>query len=166
MSAESEHSPPTPPGAETRGRGRRFARTLAFQTLYEMDVSRHRPGEVLQRLIADERAQPEVGEFARDLVTGVLRHRAEIDDLLQQSAPAFPLAQMSPVDRNILRIGIYESLYTSEQVPLRVAVNEAVELAKRYGSENASRFVNGVLGSLVRAQRPAAEEPAADSPEA
>jgi N utilization substance protein B len=163
MSAESEHSPPR---AATRGRGRRFARTLAFQTLYEMDVSRHRPGEVLQRLIVDEGAQPEVGEFARELVTGVLRHRAEIDELLQQNAPAFPLAQMSPVDRNILRIGIYESLYTSEQVPLRVAVNEAVELAKRYGSENASRFVNGVLGSLVRAQRPTAEEPATDSPEA
>src|SRR3954471_23470358 len=101
MATDPARDQPAASPATGRGRGRRFARTLAFQTLYEMDVSRHRPGEVLQRLIVDERAQPEVGEFARDLVTGVLRHRAEIDDLLQKSAPAFPLAQMSPVDRNI-----------------------------------------------------------------
>jgi transcription antitermination protein NusB len=143
-----------------RGRGRRLARILAFQTLYEMDVSRHRPGEVLQRLVADEQPDPEVSEFARQLVAGVLRQRAAIDDLLQESAPAYPLDQMSPLDRNILRIGIYECLYTSQQVPARVAINEAVELAKRYGGDSSPRFVNGVLGHVIRREPPDADQAA------
>jgi N utilization substance protein B len=160
MSAESEHD-----GAPLRARrrGRRLARTLAFQTLYEMDVSRHRPGEVLQRLLAEEQPTPDVAEFARELVAGVLRHRAHLDELLQASAPLYPLAQMSPVDRNILRIGIYECLYTSEQVPVRVAINEAVELAKRFGSESTPRFVNGVLGHLIRREHVAEDQPTTDS---
>ncbi len=133
-----------------RGRGRRRARVLAFQTLYEMDVSRHRPGEVLQRLLDEQQPAAEVAAFARELVTGVLRHRPAIDEQIHTSAPAYPLAQMSPIDRNILRLGIYECLYTSGQVPVRVAVNEAVELAKRYGSESTPRFVNGVLGQVLR----------------
>ncbi|HLI25874.1 MAG TPA: transcription antitermination factor NusB [Chloroflexota bacterium] len=139
-------------------RGRRLGRTLAFLTLYEMDVSRHRPGEVLQRLLDEEGANPEVAAFARELVAGVLRHRAEIDALLQQHAPAYPLAQLSPIDRNILRLGAYECLYTTDQAPVRVAINEAVELAKRYGSDSTPRFVNGVLGQIVR-QRALADDP-------
>jgi N utilization substance protein B len=139
-------------------RGRRLGRTLAFLTLYEMDVSRHRPGAVLQRLAEAAGASPEVAAFARSLVAGVLRHRAEIDALLQQHAPAYPLAQLSPIDRNILRLGAYECLYTSDQAPVRVAINEAVELAKRYGSDSTPRFVNGVLGQIVR-QRALADEP-------
>ena len=162
MTADPERDDAPARAAGGWRRGRRLARTLAFQTLYEMDVSRHRPGEVLQRLLTEgpegpggasvppEAREPEVAEFARELVAGVLRQRAELDQTIQESAPAFPFAQMSPIDRNILRIGIYECLYTSGQVPVRVAVNEAVELAKRYGSESAPRFVNGVLGQVLR----------------
>ncbi len=160
MSEEPAPQTARPRAPSSRGRGRRLGRILAFQTLYEMDVSRHRPGEVLQRLLTDEQADAEVGEFARQLVAGVLRHRTAIDDLLQESAPAYPLAQMSPLDRNILRIGIYECLYTSQQVPVRVAVNEAVELAKRYGSDSSPRFVNGVLGHLIRRERLADDQAA------
>src|SRR5437868_11810624 len=160
MASEPERDESPAPAATGRGRGRRLARVLAFQTLYEMDVSRHRPGEVLQRLVADEAPAPEVAAFARELLTGVLRERAEIDALLQESAPAYPLEQMSPLDRNILRIGIYECLYTSEQVPVRAAINETVELAKRYGGDSSPRFVNGVLGHLVR-HRHLVDDPAA-----
>jgi N utilization substance protein B len=95
---------------------------------------------------------PATAEFARELVAGVLRNRVHVDEVLQGIASAWPLAQMSPIDRNILRIGIYECLYTSQQVPVRVAINEAVELAKRFGSDSTPRFVNGVLGQLVRSQ--------------
>jgi N utilization substance protein B len=164
MSEEPAPETARPRAAPGRARGRRLGRTLAFQTLYEMDVSRHRPGEVLQRLLADEQVDPEVGEFARSLLAGVLRHRAEIDALLEESAPAYPLAQMSPLDRNILRIGIYECLYTSQQVPVRVAVNEAVELAKRFGGDSSPRFVNGVLGHLIRRERLADDQPAPETP--
>ncbi|HLH15525.1 MAG TPA: transcription antitermination factor NusB, partial [Solirubrobacteraceae bacterium] len=139
-------------------------RVLAFQTLYEMDVSHHRPGEVLQRLLDEQQPAAEAGAFARELVAGVLRHRAAIDDQIHTSAPAYPLAQMSPVDRNILRIGIYECLYTSQQVPARVAINEAVELAKRYGSDSTPRFVNGVLGHLIRGEPEPADREAPDAP--
>ena len=152
------------PPAGGRGRGRRLARIIAFQTLYEMDVSHHRPGEVLQRLLDEQQPAPEAGAFARELVTGVLRHRTAIDEQIHTSAPAYPLAQMSPVDRNILRIGIYECLYTSQQVPARVAVNEAVELAKRYGGDSTPRFVNGVLGHLIRRDPGPADAEAQDTP--
>lgn len=164
MASEPERDEPTAPARTGRGRGRRLARILAFQTLYEMDVSRHRPGEVLQRLLDEQPPAPEAGEFARELVTGVLRHRAAIDEQIHASAPAYPLAQMSPVDRNILRLGIYECLYTSQQVPARVAVNEAVELAKRYGGDSTPRFVNGVLGHLIRGEQQPAGPAAPDAP--
>src|SRR5689334_12938608 len=85
------------PAASGRGRGRRLVRILAFQTLYEMDVSHHRPGEVLQRLLDEQQPAPETGAFARELVTGVLRNRAAIDEQIHTSAPAYPLAQMSPI---------------------------------------------------------------------
>ncbi|HZU05208.1 MAG TPA: transcription antitermination factor NusB [Chloroflexota bacterium] len=164
MTEEAEAQGTARRAARGAGRGRRLARTLAFQTLYEMDVSRHRPGAVLQRLLTEAQASPEVAEFARALVAGVLRHRAEIDRLLQEGAPLYPLSQMSPIDRNILRIGIYESLYTTEQVPVQVAINEAVELAKRFGSDSSPRFVNGVLGYVVRHHRQVEDQPAADAP--
>ncbi|HEY7067183.1 MAG TPA: transcription antitermination factor NusB [Chloroflexota bacterium] len=166
MALEHEPEQSAAPAASGRGRGRRLARILAFQTLYEMDVSRHRPGEVLQRLLDEQQPAAEAAEYARALVTGVLRHRTAIDEQIHASAPAYPLAQMSPVDRNILRIGIYECLYTSQQVPARVAINEAVELAKEYGGDSTPRFVNGVLGHLVRQEQQAADPAAPDAPPA
>src|SRR5262249_54414929 len=98
--------------------------------------------------------------YAQDLVKGVLAHRSAIDTVIQQRAPLWPLAQMSAVDRNVLRIGLYESLYGSATVPLRTAINEAVELAKLFGSETSAKFVNGVLGRAVEASVSGEGQPA------
>jgi transcription antitermination protein NusB len=145
---------------------RRLARALAFQALYEMDLAHHAPSEVLARTagaIADNADSidavtaysPEVlsgaSTYASAVVQGVLDQRTAIDALIQERAPLWPLAQMSAVDRNVLRIGLYESLYGNATVPLRTAINEAVELAKLFGSETSAKFVNGVLGRAVEA---------------
>ena len=140
---------------------RRLGRALAFQALYEMDLGHHAPAQVLERLaesFKDAAASPyepdvlnDATQYAHDLVRGVLANRAAIDGLIQQRAPLWPLAQMSAVDRNVLRIGLYESLYSNATVPLRTAINEAVELAKLFGSETSAKFVNGVLGRAVEA---------------
>ncbi|MCS7276334.1 MAG: transcription antitermination factor NusB [Dehalococcoidia bacterium] len=126
---------------------RRKARTLAFMALYEADMAGHDPQRVLDRLLAETPLDEENAQFARDLVDGVLAHRAEIDRLIQRKAPAWPLEQLSPVDRNLLRLAIYEVLFDN-RVPVRAAINEAVELAKKFGSDSSPRFVNGVLGSV------------------
>ena len=130
-------------------RQRRRARTLAFQTLYEVDLTGHRPAEVLDRLAGEIHANPAVVDYARHLVAGVAQHRAEIDGRIARHAPAWPVNQMAAIDRNLLRLGIFEAIYNSTTIPVGVAINEAVELAKLYGSESSSRFVNGVLGQVV-----------------
>ncbi|HLZ26065.1 MAG TPA: transcription antitermination factor NusB [Chloroflexota bacterium] len=140
---------------------RRLGRALAFQALYEMDQGHHIPAQVLERLaagFAEAAAPPYPGDvlraatnYAQELVRGMLANRSAIDGLIQERAPLWPLAQMSAVDRNVLRIGLYESLYGSATVPLRTAINEAVELAKLFGSETSAKFVNGVLGRAVEA---------------
>jgi len=141
---------------------RRLGRALAFQALYEMDIGHHVPAQVLDRTaesFADsavlcpfpQDAVKDAGRYAQALVQGVLGNRPSIDGLIQQRAPLWPLAQMSAVDRNVLRIGLYESLYGNATVPLRTAINEAVELAKLFGSETSAKFVNGVLGRAVEA---------------
>jgi N utilization substance protein B len=128
---------------------RRKARVLALETLYETELARHPPGEVLGRRSADLQPEPAVAEYARELLAGILQHRRELDDIIQTRASAWPVAQMAAVDRNILRLGLYESLYKRDTVPLKVAISEAVELAKLYGGESSARFVNGVLGREV-----------------
>lgn len=140
---------------------RRLGRALAFQALYEMDQGHHAPAQVLERLAesfesaADSPYPPQVlgdaNRYAQVLVSGVLANRVAIDAVIQERAPLWPLAQMSAVDRNVLRIGLYESLYGNATVPLRTAINEAVELAKLFGSETSAKFVNGVLGRAVDA---------------
>ena len=140
---------------------RRLGRAFAFQALYEMDLAHHTPAEVLERVAttfgeSDINPYPTeiltaAAEYAHELVRGVLSHRSDIDTLIHQRAPLWPLAQMSAVDRNVLRIGLYESLFGSATVPLRTAINEAVELAKLFGSETSAKFVNGVLGRAVEA---------------
>jgi N utilization substance protein B len=122
---------------------------LAFQTLYEVDVSGHQPAAVLQRLATDLHAGPVAFDYARELVAGVARHRTEIDGWIGHFAPTWPIEQMSAVDKNVLRLGIVEAIYNSSTIPVGVAINEAVELAKLYGSESSARFVNGVLGRIV-----------------
>src|SRR3984893_8269069 len=126
-----------------------------------MDLGHHPPAQVLERLaetLGDGALSPYPAEILRDanayaqlLVRGVLANRTAIDGLIQLRAPLWPLAQMSAVDRNVLRIGLYESLYSNATVPLRTAINEAVELAKLFGSETSAKFVNGVLGRAVEA---------------
>ncbi|MGE5620202.1 MAG: transcription antitermination factor NusB [Sphingomonadaceae bacterium] len=130
-------------------RGRRAARTLALQVLFEVDTTGHGPQEVLARRLAEDGLDPEAAKYAEGLVNGVLRHVEAIDGLIQKAAPAWPFTQMAGIDRNIIRIALYEALFQPEKVPFKVAVNEAVELAKKFGSESSGRFVNGVVGRIV-----------------
>lgn len=127
---------------------RHQARTLALQILYEADVAEHSPEEILRRYTTDMSLPQPVRRYVERLVTGVLAERDSIDERIGAAAPAFPVSQLPPVDRNILRIAIYE-LLREQDVPLKAAINEAVELAKRFGGENSSRFVNGVLGTIA-----------------
>lgn len=132
----------------TLSRTRRQARILALQVLYEIDVARHDPEDVLARYLENVSIAQPVRRYLERLVRGVLAHRDDIDQRIAAAAPAFPVTQLPPVDRNILRIAIYELLHEAD-VPLKAAINEAVELAKQYGGENSSRFVNGVLGTIA-----------------
>jgi N utilization substance protein B len=126
---------------------RRKARIIALKALYEMDTVAHQPEEILTRLLEDAAAPPDVEAFARELVTSVLAHQEEIDEVIRQKAPAWPLEQVAVVDRNILRLAIFEILLDN-RVPVRAAINEAVELAKAFGGESSPKFVNGVLGAV------------------
>ncbi|OGO49704.1 MAG: transcription antitermination factor NusB [Chloroflexi bacterium RBG_16_68_14] len=128
---------------------RRRARIAALQALHEADSSRHAPLEVLERLVADQRLARETAAFARDLIQGVLAQQDEIDQAIARAAPAWPVEQLPPVDRNILRLAIREML-GDNGTPVRAVINEAVELAKTFGSESSAKFVNGVLGSIER----------------
>ena len=126
---------------------RRRARAIALQALFEVDCVAHDPEETLARL-EEEASLPEEGVlFARELVAGVLTNRERIDNIIQTYAPAWPVAQLPGVDRNILRLAIFEILINN-RVPVKAAINEAVELAKTFGGESSPRFVNGVLGSV------------------
>ncbi len=127
---------------------RRHARIIALQTLYEVDSAGHAPGTALTNRLSDDPLLPEGASFAQTLVNGVLEHLAALDQLIKRYAPEWPLDQMAVIDRNILRIAIYE-LGPGELTPVKVAINEAVELSKLFGSDSSPRFVNGVLGALV-----------------
>jgi N utilization substance protein B len=129
---------------------RRKARTIALQTLYELDCSAHKPKEILARLLEEKALPDEAADFARSLVNGVLQNKKGIDDVIQKFAPAFPINQIATIDRNILRLAIFEILFDN-RVPVKAAINEAVELAKSFGSDASKKFVNGVLGSVVTA---------------
>lgn len=129
---------------------RRLARQLAIQVLYEIDLVAHPIGETLTQHFADTEMLPRVESYTRSLVVGVTRCRDLLDHYIQSHAPEWPLEQVAIIDRNLLRMALYE--FTLGEVPVKVAINEAVELAKRYGSDSAPRFVNGVLGALVPMQ--------------
>ncbi len=127
---------------------RRKARIIAFQALYEVDTSRHSQETVLSHIAGSGELTEENLTFATELVSGSLGHKEEIDQNIQRFAPAWPIDQIPAVDRNILRLAIFEIIF-SQATPFKVAINEAVELAKRFGSESSPRFVNGVLGSVT-----------------
>lgn len=127
---------------------RRKARVVAFQVLFEVDSVGHEPSETLARNLEDANLPPEGAEFVKELVEGMLKFQEKIDKLIQEAAPSWPLKQMPKVDKNILRLAIFEILFDNK-VPLKAAINEAVELAKIFGSDNSAKFVNGVLGSVT-----------------
>jgi N utilization substance protein B len=126
---------------------RHKARTIALQALYEVDAAARRPETVAERLLAETNLSEENKEFVRELVTGVIRNKGEIDRNIHRFAPAWPVEQIAVIDRNILRLAIFEILFDNK-VPIKVAVNEAVELAKTFGSNSSAKFVNGVLGAV------------------
>ncbi|MGD2078569.1 MAG: transcription antitermination factor NusB [Chloroflexota bacterium] len=127
---------------------RRRARRVTLEALYEIDIADHPPGEVMERRLKEQEIESEGVEFAYRLLYGVREHQSSIDTLITRYAPEWPLEQMAVIDRNVLRIAIFEFLIDSE-TPVKVAINEAVELAKVYGSDSAPRFINGVLGTLA-----------------
>ena len=133
------------------GGSRRRSRIEAFQVLFEADVSGKEPAAVLEMHLRSSQRSPEGDAFVRRLLEGVVEHREAIDAVIAERAPVFPLADMAPVDRNVLRLAIFEVLFDNRAAPLRVAINEAVEIAKGYGSESSGRFVNGVLGAVALA---------------
>jgi len=126
---------------------RHKAREVALQILYEIDSVNHNPEEALSNILSRNEISEEVAKFSRLLVMGVLQNLEELDRNISDFAPAWPLEQLSLIDRNILRLAIFEILLDNK-IPVKVAINEAVELAKTYGSDNSSRFINGVLGSV------------------
>lgn len=135
---------------------RHLGRIVALQTLYEYEF-RVQAGdktvsvnEILDRNLERYEAAIDDKQFVASLVKGVNAEQSNIDSKIQPIAPEWPIAQIARIDRNILRIGLYELLNTPESVPPKVAINEAVELAKAFGSDNSSKFINGVLGTAFR----------------
>jgi N utilization substance protein B len=120
---------------------------LAVQALYEADSVGHEAEKVLDRSLSEEELSEDNANFARDLVKGVVQNKEKIDGHIRRFAPAWPVAQIPVIDRNILRLAIFEILLDNK-VPVKVAINEAVELAKLFGSDSSPKFVNGVLGSV------------------
>jgi len=127
--------------------GRRKARATVLQALYEVDSTDHDVERVVNYLLAEGNMSEDNAVFTSELVNGVIQNKEKIDLTIKNFAPAWPMEQISKVDRNILRLAIFEILLDNK-VPVKVAINEAVELAKTFGSDNSSKFVNGVLGSV------------------
>lgn len=133
--------------------GRRHeARITALQVLFEIDTATHNVDEVLERYLGNQQMPPGTRRFISRLVHGVLAQRERLDAIIARTAPTWPVAQLPPVDRTVLRMALWE-LLIERDVPVRAAINEAVELAKRFGSDSSGRFVNGVLGTVVTEER-------------
>ena len=134
---------------------RHLGRIVALQTLYELDFRVEveerdlDKDAILQRNIDRYKEVVEDKEFIANLVHGVSEKQQELDGIIQPVAPDWPLSQIARIDRNVLRIGVYE-LYYNDKVPKKVVINEAVELAKSFGSDNSSKFINGVLGTVLK----------------
>ncbi len=145
-------------------KSRTRARSLALQVLYEIDIANHPPADVLRERLEEVELSPELAEFARQIIFGVLPLRHQLDRIIARYAPEWPLDQIAAIDRNILRIACWE-FAVFHQTPVKVAINEAVELAKLYGSDSAPRFVNGVLGSLAEHQHEIEQQMGAPDPD-
>jgi len=124
------------------------ARSLALQVLYEIDIVNHPPAEIFKLRLEESPLDDDLAEFARQIIFGILPVANTLDQLIAKYAPEWPYDQLAPIERNILRMALWEFAVFGE-TPLKVAINEAVELAKQYGSDSTPRFVNGVLGALA-----------------
>jgi len=139
-----------------------------MQTLFEWDFRGNAPQGVPDILTHNQKEfAPDFDDhgFADRLVKGVLAHQKDIDTLIVKFAPQWPLEQITIVDRNILRIGIFELKFSKGEVPPKVAINEAIELAKSFGGESSGKFVNGVLGSIYKEMEASGEAPISEAPE-
>ena len=132
-------------------KSRTKARGIALQALYEIDLTGHPPSQVLEERLEETPMDLDLTEFIRQITFGVLSMVEPLDNFIAQHAPEWPLDQVAVVDRNILRIALWE-FAAQGNTPIKVAINEAIELAKMYGSDSTPRFVNGVLGSLAARQ--------------
>ena len=131
---------------------RHLARTIALQTLYQWDFNGKKEMDlnpVIKRNLKEFAPQFDDNGFIEHLVNGVIKNQKEIDQLITKYAPEWPIEQITMVDRNVLRIGIQEMRYDPE-IPEKVAINEAIELAKTFGGESSGKFVNGVLGTIYK----------------
>jgi len=130
---------------------RHLIRTIVLQSLYEWDFSERRTDliKIVERNLREFGPGVDEPEFAWRIVKGVISNIAKIDEIIGKAAPQWPVSQIFIIDRNILRIGLYELLYADHnEVPEKVAINEAIELAKNFGGPNSGKFVNGVLGTV------------------
>jgi N utilization substance protein B len=132
---------------------RHLVRSVVLQSLYEWDFFNNKEDfvKILERNLKEFAPGIDELEFAWQMSKGIIKHLPEIDEIIKKAAPQWPIDQISIIDRNILRIGLYELLFANkEEVPPKVAINEAIELAKTYGGENSSKFINGVLGTVYK----------------
>jgi transcription antitermination protein NusB len=143
---------------------RHLVRTVILQSLYEWDFYRKQKDlvAILERNLEEFAPGIDEPEFAWKILKGVIEHMPELDQVIVKAAPEWPLEKIAIIDRNILRIGLYELLHADpDEVPPKVAINEAIEMAKSYGGPNAGRFVNGVMGTVFRERK--AQNPAESS---
>ena len=136
-------------------KARRQARAVVLQCLYELDYTDHNFDDAFQNRLLYQPLSPGIRAFAYKLGKGITGDGNRLDSVISELAPEWPIAQIAPIDRNILRLAVYELVF-SGGIPPKVAINEAVELAKTFGSESSPRFVNGVLGSLALKSTPSA----------
>lgn len=125
---------------------RRKGRLLVLQMLYEVDCTGHDPVEILDRTLKDHALSEQAVSFIRDLFSKISENKDSIDNIIRRFASAWPFEQIALVDRNILRMGVHEII--SGETPVKVAINESIELAKAFGSNSSSKFINGVLGAV------------------
>lgn len=132
---------------------RQLCRSIVLQSLYEWDFYKQKSdlAEILERNLQEFGPGVDEPDFARKLLGGIIKHKKDIDKIIEKAAPDWPLEQIAIIDRNALRIGLYELLYAERtEVPPKVAINEAIEIAKNYGGPNSGKFINGVLGTIYR----------------
>ncbi len=141
---------------------RHLCRSIAMQSLYEWDFGGKKNeilDQIIQRNIQEFGPGLEEKDFVKSLVSGVVENIGKLDKVIEKAAPEWPVEQITIVDRNVLRLGLYELLYSNkEEVPPKVAINEAIELAKAFGGEGSGRFINGVLGMVYKEMQGSAQD--------